>query len=107
MERVRELLLSVGTPAPPNPSEKYATKHFLEFSVDGVDVDVMAGFAIICDGVTHDCALRREQIVEWTTLDGVAIPLQSVELWRGYYQLMGREGKVELIDRVCVRGDRL
>ena len=29
---------------------------------------------------------------------GVKVPLQSVRLWREYYRLMGRDGKVEMID---------
>ena len=42
----------------------YRTKTFMEFLIDSIDVDVMAGFAIVKDGKVYDCALRKEQIVE-------------------------------------------
>ena len=71
----------------------------MEFVIDGVDVDVMAGFSIVSDGMAHDCSLQKEQIVETFMLDGEVIPLQSVELWRRYYALMGRSSKVDMIDR--------
>ena len=97
--RARQLLCEMGTLQPPNPSSQYKTKCFMEFIIDGVDVDVMAGFAIVANGQTHNCALQKEQIVETLTLDGEIIPLQSAALWRGYYALMGRSAKVEMIDR--------
>lgn len=98
-DRARQLLCEMGTLQPPSPNSRYKTKCFMEFVIDGVDVDVMAGFAIVSGGQTHDCSLQKEQIVETLTLDGEIIPLQSVELWRGYYALMGRTAKVDMIDR--------
>ena len=98
-ERARQLLCEMGTLLPPSPNDKYRTKCFMEFVIDGVDVDVMAGFSIVSDGIAHDCSLQKEQIVETLTLDGEVIPLQSVELWRRYYALMGRSAKVDMIDR--------
>ncbi len=82
---------------PPNPNEKYKTKTFLEYEVEGVDVDIMAGFAIENEGQIYDCSLRQEQIVEYVNLDKEKIPLQSLELWLTYYELMGRKDKVEMI----------
>lgn len=48
-----------------NPNSKYKTKSFMEFIIDSIDVDVMAGFSIVSDGKVHDCSLHKEQIVEW------------------------------------------
>ena len=98
-ERARQLLCEMGTLLPPSPNDKYRTKCFMEFVIDGVDVDVMAGFSIVSDSIAHDCSLQKEQIVETLTLDGEVIPLQSVEVWRRYYALMGRNSKVDMIDR--------
>ena len=98
-ERARQLLCEMGTLLPPSPNDKYRTKCFMEFVIDGVDVDVMAGF-FHCFG-RHSARLLppKEQIVETFMLDGEVIPLQSVELWRRYYALMGRSAKVDMIDR--------
>lgn len=94
----RNILGSLGRLLPGKANEGYATKYFLEYDIDGVEVDIMAGFAIISGGEVHDCSLEAGQIIEYACLDGERIPLQGVERWRGYYSLMGREAKVRLID---------
>ena len=93
----KEILMQMGTLQPSNPSSKYKTKFFLEFVIDEVDVDVMAGFIIVNQGKDFDCSLKKEQIVEFQDLQGEKIPLQSVELWCKYYELMGRDAKVKMI----------
>ena len=40
----------MGEIQPPNPNSKYKTKSFMEFIIDSIDVDVMAGFSIVSDG---------------------------------------------------------
>ena len=69
----------------------------MEFIIDGVDVDVMAGFTIVNNGSLIDCSLKNEEIVEFYDLEGVKIPLQSVEIWCKYYELMGRKDRVNMI----------
>lgn len=85
-------------PLPPNPDEKYKTKLFLEYCLRDVEIDIMAGFMIQRGGVVYDCSLKPDQIVEYFDLSGVKIPFQSVELWLKYYELMGRDDKVEMIN---------
>ena len=94
-ECVRTILSEMGEncPSDPIPSPMYRTKTFMEFLIDSVEVDVMAGFAIVKDGKVYDCALRKEQIVEKMRLGTEVIPLQSPLLWCKYYRLMGRDEK--------------
>lgn len=99
IERARDILTEMGTIQPPNPNPMYRTKAFMEFIIDSVDVDVMAGFSIVRDGALYDCSLRQEQIVERMPLDGEEIPLQSLQLWCEYYRLMGRTEKVAMIEK--------
>lgn len=66
--------------------------------IDGVEVDMMAGFVIVRDGVDYDCSLLPEQVAEYIQLKGETIPLQSLDDWRRYYELMGRTEKVKLIE---------
>ena len=80
--RARDILLELGALQPPSPNPGYKTRHFLEFTVDGVD---------------YDCAFGRENIAGFTEVGGVRIPLQSASDWRRYYQLMGRPEKAEMI----------
>lgn len=97
VERVRIILSEMGEIQPPNPNPKYRTKTFMEFIINSIDVDVMAGFSIISDGKIFDCSLQEEQIVEKMPLGTELIPLQSPPLWREYYRLMGRTEKVKMI----------
>lgn len=99
-ESVRKILSEMGELQPPNPNPKYKTKVFMEFVINSVDVDVMAGFSILNDGKIYDCSLDKDQIVECFTLGNTKIPLQSPLLWCEYYKLMGRKEKVDMIERV-------
>lgn len=99
----KDILLSMGTLKPSDPNLQYHTKYFLEFVVDDVEVDLMAGFAIVHEGVCHDCSLEEDQIIEYAELNGHKIPLQSVELWKQYYYWMGRDAKVKMIEEAMHR----
>jgi hypothetical protein len=59
----------------------------------------MAGFSIVNNGKEYDCSLKSDQIYEIYVFDGVSIPMQSPVLWLKYYSLIGRQDKVELINR--------
>lgn len=98
IDMAKDILSKMGQIQPPNPNPKYQTKVFLEYVVNGIDIDVMAGFSILKDGVLTDASLKKEQIVEEMSLGKEKIPLQSITLWRKYYELMGREKKVQMID---------
>ena len=104
VDRVRNILSEMGELKPENPKTKYRTKSFMEFSIEGIDVDVIAGFAIVYEGNVVDCSLEKEQIVEIFPLGTESIPLQSPLLWREYYRLMERPNKVEMIDKAL--GDK-
>jgi hypothetical protein len=95
----KDILLTMGTMKRSNPGEHYKTKHFYEFVVDDVDVDIMGGFVIEKDGIEYDCSLNIADIVETATVCGQIVPLHSMQAWRRYYKLMGRSSKVTIIDR--------
>ena len=98
VETAKEVLLTFGRLQPRYPDAQYQTKHFLEFIVNGIDIDVIAGFTIISEGTEYYFPLDRDSVCDYTELNGTAIPLQSVAEWRNYYLLMGRTEKVKLID---------
>lgn len=104
-ECVRTILSEMGESCSSDfiPNPMYRTKTFMEFRIDSVEVDVMAGFAIVKDGKLYDCALRKEQIVEQMPLGTEVIPLQSPLLWCKYYRLMGRTKKAEMIEKAMER----
>ena len=95
---VKEIMaLLHGQRQPFVPNEKYRSEAFLEYVVSGVEVDIIAGFAIMNEGRLFDCGLQPHQITDYADLDGERIPLQSVDLWCRYYELMGRTEKVQII----------
>ncbi len=97
-ERVRQLLCAIGEMKQSTQDVRYRTKCFMEFIIDGVEIDVMAGFTIVRDGVSHYFPLQPETLQDSVQVEGVSVPLQSVEEWREYYSLMGRIARVQLID---------
>ena len=105
-ECVRTILSEMGELCPPDPmpNPMYRTKAFMEFLIDSIEVDVMAGFAIVHEGTVYDCSLRGDQIVEKMLLGTEVIPLQSPRLWCKYYRLMGRPQKAEMIEKALSCG---
>lgn len=101
VERAKVILLEMGDlcPPKPEPDPMYRTKVFMEFLIDSVEVDVMAGFAIVKEGKVFDCSLRADQIVEKMVLGTETVPLQSPLLWCKYYRLMERPKKAEMIEK--------
>lgn len=103
--KMDEILQDFG-PFPESAKGTYATKYFREFSVDGVEVDMIGGFAIVKAGKVYDCSLQSSQITGYAEVCEEQIPLHSIALWREYYALIGRETKVALIDqKYAVLGD--
>lgn len=98
VEKVNQILLSFGTLQPKNPNAQYKTKYFLEYNIEGVDIDIMAGFTIVGDNKEHYFPLEKNSIKNYININNVSIPLQSIEEWRTYYKLMGRVEKVKMID---------
>lgn len=77
---------------------KYQSNHFYVFMIDGVEVDIMGGFIVPYNGRKYECFLKKEDIREHIQVNGQSIPLDSVALWRGRYEAMGRLEKVRMID---------
>lgn len=98
--RAGELLRSMGTRQADKTGGRYRTRVFEEYVVDGVDVDLIAGFAVLCGGEVREIPLTPQSIDAQAEADGVPVPLHAVAAWRTLYRLIGREDKLELIDRL-------
>lgn len=96
-EKMEAILHTFGILQPSEPGT-YATKHFREFLIGDIEVDMIGGFAIVKDGKVYDCDLHPSQITGYATVLGQQIPLQSVALWRNYYDMIGRKSRVAIID---------
>ncbi|MGL5258845.1 MAG: hypothetical protein ACRC7V_01925 [Lachnospiraceae bacterium] len=92
----KNILMEMGTLKESN-AGTYATKYFYEFTVNGIELDVMGGFAIVKDNIIYDCSLDTSKNFDHVMVKGEMIPMDSVQNWYHYYQLMGRDKKVELL----------
>jgi hypothetical protein len=76
----------------------YATEFFYEYVVKGIDVDVMAGFTINHNEGEYKYIFENNSISEMKNINGVNIPLTTLEDWYVIYQLIpNRNIKVKLI----------
>lgn len=98
-QTAQSILCSMGQMQPQTPNPKFRSKAFMEFVINSVDVDVIAGFAIVSGDSVVDCSLQKEQIVERMPLGEACIPLQSPALWCRYYRLMDRNEKAQMIEQ--------
>lgn len=96
-ERAEQAICRIGKEQPRNGTAQYKTRYFIEFTVDGVDVDLMAGFVIVLDGTDHECPLLPEDITETRIVNGENVPLHSAARWAEYYRLMGRDAKAGMV----------
>ena len=79
-------------------NEVYSTKHFYEYIIDGVDVDLMSGFIINFNGEKYEYEFNEGSIRDFKIIDGIEIPLTSLEDWYILYSLMpNRENKVSIV----------
>lgn len=104
-QTAQSILCSMGQMQPQNPNPKFRSKAFMEFVIDSVDVDVIAGFAIVSGDSVVDCSLQKEQIAERMPLGEACIPLQSPALWCRYYRLMDRNEKAQMIEQALSDSD--
>ena len=107
VERAKDILDGMGKGAgwhgglplqPDKNNGQFQTRHYHQFVIDGTDVDLIAGFVIVKDGVAHECPLLRKDITERHDLEGTPVPLHSLSVWKEYYALMGRTEKVALCE---------
>lgn len=95
----KKLLNELGILKENKPNKDFKTKYFLEFVVDGVDIDLMAGFTIVNNGKEYYFPLKEDDIYKIIKINEEKIPLHSVLKWKEYYKLMNREDKVKLLTK--------
>lgn len=97
VEKVKELLTKYKS-LERKPNGKYQTEHFLEYDIEGVDIDIMAGFKIVHNNNIYYFPLSKEQKSDKKIINNSIIYLESIEKWLIYYKLMERKDKVEIIN---------
>lgn len=91
-------MLRLGKKKPEKPNTGFCSRYFGEFVIDGVEVDVIAGFTIVTPEGVRRFPLMETEVSSQMEIGGEEIPLHSLRAWRMYYALMGRTEKVRLLD---------
>lgn len=97
-QQVIELLDQVAIPQVTVPSEQFQTVVYKKYLMDGVFIDVMAGFKIVVNDEVMDCSLTSETQLTRLIVYNQEVPLYTLSEFRDFYTYMNRMSKVELID---------
>ena len=64
--------------------------------MDGLDIDAISGLVVTAYGNTYDYSYKDEGI-EFMEVEGVKIPLDSLDRWYDIYSFQGRVEKARYI----------
>ena len=99
VEIAAEILLRHGTELPTPEDSRFGSKHYRKFDVDGVEIDLIAGFVVnSADGKQHVCPLEIEEVDACVDVNDVAVSLHALGTWFKYYTWMGRTERVKQIE---------
>lgn len=93
------ILSRMGEKQPPKEAGIYATDRFDEYIIDGVNVDLMAGFKIKLPGKeVFEYPFDEHSVPHHFKINKTIIPFSTLEDWYVLYQLIpGKEEKVKKI----------
>lgn len=99
VECAARVLDKLGTRKTGSEQGSYVTFRFLEYVVDGTDIDVMAGFGIRHTAGIYVYAFDEQAVTDSMVAGTAVVPLTAIEDWCVLYQLMaGREQRVRVIE---------
>lgn len=100
IKKADEILKSIGEKKKWEKTSTYSTKYFYEYVINGIDIDVMSGFAVNHKSGVFRYIFDDNSVSELKLINGVNIPFTSLEDWYIIYQLIpNRESKVEMIEK--------
>lgn len=98
--KFNKIMSSIGKPKEALSANPFRTKYFSKYKINGVDIDVMGGFAIQHDEGIYKLSLQQASIVAHKKIHGVDIPLCSLEDWYILYLLIpNKQEKAMLIEK--------
>ena len=65
VERCKNILLNMGTMGAASPDPQFKTRTFIEFTVDEVEIDVIAGFVIVDLSLIHILKIVQKGEYKW------------------------------------------
>jgi hypothetical protein len=103
IDKTDKILKEIGEKKQWEKTATYSTKYFYEYVVNGIDVDVMAGFAVNHASGVFEYIFDNNSISEYRKINGIDIPFTSLEDWYVIYQLIpNRDHKVKMIENYLI-----
>jgi hypothetical protein len=97
--QLNEIIAPMGESKKVLHSDPFRTNYFTKHRMNNTDIDIMGGFAIQHSEGIYKLSLNKESIVAHITINGVEIPLCSLEDWYILYWLIpGKQEKSVLIE---------
>lgn len=100
IEKANNILSRIGTVK--QKEEKpgiYSTDFFSEYSINSIDIDIMAGLKINLIDSVYEYKFDKDSIPHHYLVEDVFVPFMTLEDWYILYQLIpNRETKVKLIE---------
>lgn len=96
-ELAKAQLALLGTALKIDSSDRFVSAAFHRFAIDGVEVDLIAGFAIKKEGEVLSFPLETSQMDGEAMVENQKVPLHSLTQWVRFYELMDRQDKLRLI----------
>jgi len=103
IDKADKILSGIGEKKLREKTDRYSTKYFYEYVINGFDIDVMSGLQINhIDGI-FEYTFDYDSISDIRNVNGVRIPLTSLEDWYVIYQLIpNREAKAAMIENYLI-----
>lgn len=99
IKKVDEILKGLGEKKAWEKENTYSTKHFYEYVINNVDVDVMSGLIINHEKGQYKYVFDNKSISFVKKINNVNTPFTSLEDWYVIYQLLpNRKNKVQFIE---------
>ncbi len=76
----------------------FKTKYFTTLLLEDISIDIMAGFAYEHSEGIYYAIFDSKSVTDWEKIEGVKLPLMSLEEWYVMYLVMNRKNKAEIID---------
>nr|WP_307775942.1 hypothetical protein [uncultured Cetobacterium sp.] len=100
IDSIHSTLSSMGTTKQRTPNSNFKTKYFFEYTIDGINVNLMSGLCVMLGDTEHHFPFNKESVGDIMYLDTVPIPLAKLGDWYNIYKLLpNRDHKVEAIKK--------
>jgi len=93
---VEQILNRIGTKVQNPESTTFLSKVFLEYVIEGIEVDVIGGFVIASENHQHVFPFVEKEYEEFI-LNHITIYFDDLSHWETYYRVMGRTERANKI----------